>query len=260
MTLLLPQLARLDILFLTFCRVSGILATAPIFQTQRLPLMARAGFSALLSFLLAPLQGAPSPPRDPVGYMLLAGGELLVGLAFGLVANLIFTAVSIAGEMADLQSGLAFAALVDPASEERSAIIGQFQMLLAWLVFFLCNGHHVLLAGVANSFSLLPLGTATLPAGGLSGPVGMISHTFVVAVQIGAPVLGAVLITDLALGLLARAVPQLNLLVIGLPIKMALALFALLLSLPFLLAAERGLIPAMDRSLTEFLHLLAGGA
>lgn len=256
---LLPQLARLDVLFLTFCRVSGMLATAPIFQTQRLPLMARAGFSALLSFLLAPLQGAPSPPRDLLGYALLAGGELLVGLGFGLVSNLIFTAVSMAGEMADLQSGLVFAALVDPASEERTAIIGQFQVLLAWLVFFVCNGHQVVLSGVAQSFSALPLGTAALPAGGPAGLVGLITQTFVAAVQIGAPVLGAVLITDLALGLLARAVPQLNLLVIGFPVKMALTLFALLLSLPLLIAAQRGLIPAMDRALMELLSLLGGG-
>jgi flagellar biosynthetic protein FliR len=258
MMMLLPQLARLDTLFLTFCRVSGILVTAPIFQTQRLPLMARAGLSALLSFLLAPVQGAPSPPGDLLAYALLAGGELLVGLGFGLVANLIFTAVSIAGEMADLQSGLAFATLVDPASEERTAIIGQFQTLLAWLVFFACNGHHVLLSGVAHSFSVLPLGRAALPTLGPVGLVGIVAQTFVTAVQIGAPVLGAVLITDLALGLLARAVPQLNLLVIGLPIKMALAFFALLLSLPFLIAAERGLIPAMDNSLMDLLHLLGG--
>ena len=261
MTLFLPQFARLDALFLTFCRVSGILVTAPVFQTQRLPLLLRAGMSALLAFLLAPSFGASSPPRDLLAYTLLAAGELLVGLGFGLVASLIFTSVSIAGEMADLQSGFGFAALVDPASEERTAILGQLQVMLAWLVFFVCNGHHLLLQGMAQSFSVLPLGTAALPASvlGPAGPLALVARTFVVAVQVGAPVLGSVLITDLALGLLARSVPQLNLLVIRLPIKMALAFFALLLSLPFLVAAERGLIPMMDGAVTQYLHFLAGG-
>ena len=142
-----------------------------------------------------------------------------MGLGIGFVANLIFAAVAMAGEMADLQTGLALAALVDPSSEERTAIIGQFQLLMAWLVFFLCNGHQVLLRGLAQSLVILPLGEAALPPGPPVGPLALISRTFVVALQIGAPVLGSVLVTDIALGLLARSVPQMNLLVIGLPIE-----------------------------------------
>ncbi len=128
---------------------------------------------------------------------------------------------------------------------------------MAWLVFFLCNGHQVLIRGLAQSLLILPLGEASfLPA--RPGPLALISRTFVVALQIGAPVLGSVLVTDLALGLLARSVPQMNLLVIGLPVKMLLAFGVLMLALPFLLAAERSLIPEMDRAMVQFVGYLGG--
>ncbi len=250
---------HLTVLFLVFARVTGVLIAAPIFQTQRLPVLLRVGLGALLSALLLPLAGAPTVSEDMFPFLLSLAQEFIVGLSFGMVSNLIFAAVSIAGEMADLQSGLAFSALVDPMSEERSALIGQFQTLVAWLVFLVTNGHHVLLRGLGQSFSVLPLGTAALPTGSFEGPVTLVSRTFAVALQIGAPAIGATLIADLSLGMLARAVPQMNLLVIGLPVKMLFALVVLLLSLPFLLAAERGLVPLMDQSVHEFLTYLGGG-
>jgi flagellar biosynthetic protein FliR len=173
------------------------------------------------------------------------------------VANLLFAAVSIAGEMADLQSGLAFASLVDPANEERTAIIGQIQMMIAWLVFLAVNGHHVLLRGMSQSFTLLPLGAAALPPSP-AGMLSLVSRTFVTAIQIGAPVLGSVLVADIALGLLSRAMPQANLLAVGFPIKMLAAFAIITLSLPVLVSADRNLIPMRDSFLTRYLGSIAG--
>ena len=260
MTLPFFQLNQLDVLFLVFCRMSGILIAAPVFQTQRLPVQVRVALGAFLAILLVPLAGRPPVPEELFPFIMTAAREMIVGLGIGFVANLIFAAVAMAGEMADLQSGLALAALVDPSNEERTAIIGQFQLLMAWLVFFVTNGHQVLLRGMAQSLLILPLGQAGLPAGAPTGPLMLISRTFVVALQIGAPVLGSVLVTDLALGLLARSVPQMNLMVVGLPIKMLIAFGVLMLALPFLLAAERSLIPEMDRGIMQFLGYVAGGS
>ncbi len=165
MTLPFFQLNQLSVLFLIFCRVSGILVAAPVFQTQRLPMQVRVALGALLAVLLLPLAGAPPISGELLPFTIAAVRELIVGLGIGFVANLIFASVAIAGEMADLQTGLALSALVDPSSEERTAIIGQFQLLMAWLVFFLCNGHQVLLRGLAQSLLILPLGQAALPPG-----------------------------------------------------------------------------------------------
>ncbi len=253
----LSQLSQLEVLLLVFCRIAGIFVSGPVLQSQRVALVIKVGLSALLAVVLLPLAGpAPALP-DIFSFTVAAGRELLVGLALGYVANLIFAGVTMAGEMADLQSGFAFASLVDPTNDDRTSIISQFQMMTMWLVFFVANGHHVLLSGIAQSLTIVPLAGAGLPASAASGLLTMASRTFVVAVQIGAPVLGSVLIADLALGTLARTVPQMNLLVVGFPIKMAFAFFILLLSLPVLVAAERSLIPMMDRSLGDFMRMLA---
>jgi len=193
-----------------------------------------------------------------MSFTLAAAREVIVGLAFGFTANLVFTAVSIAGEVADMQSGFAFTSLVDPTNEQHTSVIGQFQMMTAWLVFLVVNGHHVLIHGLARSLAILPIGTAVIPAVSAAGPVSLITRTFIVALQIGAPVLGSALIADVALGLLARNVPQMNLLVIGFPIKMMVALTMLMLSLPLLIAAERSLVPMMDSSLQDLMAYLAG--
>jgi len=254
----LAQMDRLELALLVFCRVVGVIATGPVFQSQRVPWTVKAGFSVLLAVLLVPLAGAVPVLRELPSFALAAGREVLVGVSLGFVANLLFAAVNMAGEMADLQSGFAFAALVDPSSEERTSIISQFQMITAWLIFLVSNGHHVLLAGLARSLALVPVGTAALAAGMPTGVLGLASGMFVAALQIGAPVIGSVLVADLALGMLARTVPQMNLLVIGFPVKMVFAFVILMLSLPCLLAAERSLIPMMDRSLTTVTAYLAG--
>jgi flagellar biosynthetic protein FliR len=216
------------------------------------------GIAVVLSVTLLPLAGSPPLMTDVLSFILAASRELLVGLALGFTANLIFVAVGIAGEVADMQSGFAFTSLVDPTSEERISVIGQIQMMTAWLVFLVVNGHHVLIHGIAQSMSLLPIGTAALPAASIAGPVSLVTRTFIAALQIGAPVMGSALIADVALGMLARSVPQMNLLVIGFPIKMVVALTMLMVSLPVLIAAERSLVPMMDGSLHDLMSYLAG--
>jgi len=259
MTLAIAQLDRLEVWLLVFARVAGIVVAGPVLGSQRVPVTVKLGLSAVLAAVLVPLVGEVPALVDVPAFILGAVRELLVGLTLGFVANLLFAAVSMAGEMADLQSGFAFAALVDPSSEERTSIISQFQMMTAWLVFFAANGHHVLLGGLCQSMSVVPLGAAALPAGMPSGMLTLAARTFVVALQIGAPVLGSVLVADLAMGMLARTVPQMNLLVVGFPIKMAFAFLVLMLSLPCLVAAERSLIPLVDRSLGQVMGYLAGG-
>ncbi len=248
---------HLEVAFLTFCRIAGILVTAPIFQSQRVPIVVKVGLSALLAAVLFPIAGHPTPTSDLLLFTISAAREVFVGIGFGLVSNLLFAAVSVAGSVADLQSGFAFASLVDPTSEEETAIIARIQLMSAWLVFLVVNGHHLLLRGLSESFAIIPVGAAVLPSAGPAALVAMVSRTFVAAVQIGAPVMGSVLVADIALGLLARAVPQANLLSIGFPIKMLFAFATVLLSLPLLIAIERSLVTLMERFIGEYLQFMA---
>jgi len=239
-------------MLLVFSRVAGIFLSAPVLNSNRVPPQVKVGFAFLMAMVLYPIVGrdAAALPGDILPYGALVLKEAAVGISIGFVANLLFSAVQMAGELADLQTGFAFASLVDPFSGDRTSIVGQFQMMFAGLVFLGVDGHHVLLNGVADSFRLLPLGNIAVDAHVADGVMSICSRTLVIALQIGAPVIGAVLLGDIALGLLARTVPQLNILVLGFPIKMLLGLIILLLALPLSLAVERNLVVLIKHAIT----------
>lgn len=242
---------------MVFIRVTGMFVSAPVLNTNRIPMPVKVGLAFLMSIVLFPLVGGAvnTLPSDLFPYVILVLKELLVGLSIGFVATMIFSAVHMAGEISDMQSGFAFAALIDPTSGERTSIIGQFQINMAWLIFLGVNGHHVMINGVADSFRMVPLGNAALDGRVISSVLVMCSQVFIIGLQIGAPVVGAVLLGDIALGVLARTVPQLNILVLGFPIKMMLGLIVLMLSLPLVVTLERNLVPVMQHAISTLLHM-----
>ncbi len=235
---------------LLLCRVGGVLATAPLVGSKRIPMRLKAALAVAVSLVLAPIAGRAPECESAVAMGLAAGGEVMLGAAMGFGARLIFAAIQMAGEMADMQSAFGFAGVVSPQTGERMAVIGQLQMSVAWLIFLAGDGHHGVLRGLGASLTAVPLGAveARLAGPGLCGlsltqAVGALIAT---SVRIAAPIVGAVLLADLALGLLTRAAPQMNLLAIGFPIKLMVGLVATLLALPLLASAERELIVVME--------------
>ena len=241
---------------LVFTRIAGIFLSAPVLNSHRVPAHTKIGLSVLVAIIVVPVVGPPGEAaKEALPFAMLMVKEAVVGLSIGFVAQLIFAAVHMAGEMADMQSGFAFAGMVDPNTGQRTSIIGQFQIMTAWLIFLAVDGHHVLLNGVVDSFQVVPLGMVSVDPAVAQGVLGLGSHVFVIALQIGAPIIGAVLLGDLAIGLLSRTVPQMNLLVLGFPIKMTLGLVMLVLALPLSLALERNLVYFVKDAIEQILSL-----
>lgn len=226
--------------FLVLCRVAGVLAVAPLLGSERLPARMKAALGLAVAFVLMPAAGARAQAAGAPALALLAAGELVVGLAIGFGARLVFAAVNAAGELADLQAGFGFAGILSPQSGEHASIIGQLQMALAWLIFLGANGHHVVLHGLGASLAAVPLGADVAGCG--PALVEATGAVMAAAVRVAAPVVGAVLLADLALGLLTRAAPQMNLIAVGFPIKLAIGLYVTILTLPLLASTHRGLL------------------
>ena len=260
------ELSQLVGYLLLLCRVGGVMAAAPLVGSERLPARLKAALAMAVALVLAPtVERVPESHAVASHAMashamasgsalemgLTAAGELVLGLAIGFGARLIFSAVQMAGEMADMQSAFGFAGVVSPQTGERTSVIGQLQMSVAWLVFLAADGHHAVLRGLGASLTAVPLGTGSaLCAPALTQVVGSLIAT---SVRIAAPIVGAVILADFALGLLTRAAPQMNLLAIGFPIKLAVGLGATLLALPLLVSAERGLVAMMEGIITAVL-------
>jgi flagellar biosynthetic protein FliR len=214
-------------------RILAMIASSPIFGNKQVPARVKIGFSVLLTFIIAPTLGEMPPVAiGSAQGLLIIVQQIIIGVAMGFTIRLIFSAVEMAGELAGLQMGLGFASFYDPVNATHSAIIAQWLGMIAALAFLAMNGHLFMLSGLAESFRTLPVGSM-MSNQGLYGMTIWGGSIFAFALQISLPILAALLITNIALGILTRAAPQLNLFAVGFPITLAIGFFVLALSLPY---------------------------
>lgn len=228
-------------------RVSPLMVTAPLWGSPLVPGQVRVFLAMLVSGLLLPVTRQPLPaglPSSPFSLALAAGQELLLGFAIAELALLVFAAAQFAGQLIDIQVGFGIANVLDPLTSAQVTLLGQLQYLAALLVFLLLDGHHLLLRGLADTFAVAPPGR---PFTALAGPLALVIERggrilFVLAAQIAAPALTALFLTNFALALVSRMLPQMNLFLVGMPINVAVGLFALAAGFPLFAIAWRGAI------------------
>lgn len=220
---------------LVFARVTGTLSTAPVFSSKIIPVVARIGLAILLSLFIVPISSLAAD-RSPSSLMVLAWWlviELIYGLTAGYVAALFFYSVQMAGELIDMQIGFGMINMFDPQFGQQVPLIGNFKFLMAISVFLALQGHHMIIIAMADNFRAVPLGAAVHLSDATSFMVDAVANLFVMALRISLPVLGTVLMTDVALGILARIMPQMNVFVVGITGKLVVGIFMLFLILPF---------------------------
>ena len=226
--------AGLFLLVLT--RVSGIFLLAPFFGSINIPVYIRAGTAFAIAMVLFPVidqQGIPQIPQSVVGYMLAVIVELIVGWLIGFVAYITFAAIHMAGKLLDMQVGFAVVNVVDPTSGQQIPLLGSFLYNLGIIIFLVTNGHHMVISGLFESFQMIPVLGATFDLSISDLMVDMTGGMFVTGLKIALPVLFAILLTDVGLGVLARTMPQMNIFVVGIPAKIVIGLFVLSIALPF---------------------------
>ena len=204
-------------------RISIILFLMPFFGGQTLPAPVKAAICITLTLALwprLPLMGAQMPGH-PFALAVMFGAELLLGLVLGLVIRFVFAAIQTGGQLIGFQMGFAMVNVVDPDSGASEAVTAHFLYMVSLLTFLAINGHLYLLSGLMQSFDLLPPGTILISPRLVSQVFTLSGQIFVLAIQIGAPVIAAILLVDLALALISRASPQMNVLIIGFPIKIS---------------------------------------
>jgi flagellar biosynthetic protein FliR len=233
---LLSELAgnQLGGFILVLARVTPLFLLAPLFSSSLIPGRVRGLIAVGISIGLTPIamhgQHIPSDTLHLAG-LVLEG--LLVGLAFAFALAVLVAALESAGAMIDVVSGFSYGSLINPIDNETSAVISRFYSLLGTMIFLVIGGDAWTLRGLGRTFELVPLTSAPR----LSSLVGGVEHVFATiftaALEIGAPVLAALLITDVAFGVVSRVVPQMNVFAVGFPTKVAVTLLVVAASLPF---------------------------
>lgn len=240
------MLATLDFprLFLIFVRVLSILMIAPIFSHRSIPTIAKVGLAGLLAVLLLPLQTNNAEVRLTISmsFLLSIAQEVLVGVFIGFVSNLIFMAVDIAAKMIGLQIGFQTANLFDPMSNVPTSALEQLYILLVMTLFLTINGHHWLIMALSHTFVTIPLGNFVLSNLTVERLISLTNNTFVIGVRLALPVVGTLLLADLGLGLVARAVPQVQVFFLGLPLKLGVGFIVLAFTLSLMLPLVKDLL------------------
>jgi flagellar biosynthetic protein FliR len=215
-------------------RILGMIMTAPVFAHRAVPQRVKLGLGVFIALIIAPTL----PPMPDVGLgswqgLLILVQQILIGAAIGFVMRVVFAAVEAAGEIVGLQMGLGFASFFDPQTAGQTLVLARFFSLLTALVFLAVNAHLLLIGVVVESFHTLPISPQPLSAAGFYGLASFGSTIFSLGLQLALPIVAVLLMTNLALGILTRSAPQLNIFAIGFPITLGVGLLVLNATLPY---------------------------
>lgn len=253
-TLSIP-LPQLQLFFLVFVRVAAIVASIPVFGGQNIPVLLKGGLILAVSVLVFP-QLTPNPHdvlQDGVAFAVGVAGEVMLGVAIGLVVQMIFAGVQLAGQLAGYQMGLAIANVLDPDSSDQIPLISQVYQVFAVLIFVTVNAHYWCLGALMDSFRLVPPLTFHLNGSIMEQLIRLGGNVFTIGVKVGAPVIVVLLLTSVAFGLIARTVPQMNVFIVAIPLKIAIGLLFVFLSLPYFSAYLQQLFAVLGQSILRLL-------
>ncbi|HOQ08687.1 MAG TPA: flagellar biosynthetic protein FliR [Syntrophomonadaceae bacterium] len=223
-----------DGFLLLLARLSGLFLSAPIFSSRQMPVRIKVFVLVLLSVTLSyviPVGNAVS--IDNAGMFLAAMVmEIVVGFTIGFVAYVVFAAIQLAGQLMDMQMGFGIVNVVDPLSGTQIPLMGNLTQTLALLMYLVIDGHHYLLQALIQSYQIVPVMGLNLGGSFFDLLMTIAAQMFVIAVKIAAPIIIAVLVADIAMGFVARTVPQMNVFIVGLPLRILVGLITLMLMMP----------------------------
>ena len=248
--------------FLPFARIGAFVMVAPLFGATFVPARIRIVLSAGIAILVAPWVAVPQDLKlmSLDGFALI-GQQVLIGIALGFIAQLVFDAVGLAGQLLANSMGLSFAFNVDPLRGASTAAVGQFYVLVVTLLFLVLDGHLALLSLLVDGFRTMPISGPGLTGEGLWSVIKIGGLLFSGALQLALPGLTALMVTNIAFGLISRAAPTLNIFALGFPIMIIFGLLVLQIGLPGL---QDGFTDLMTQAMNEMralqnLNTVGGG-
>jgi flagellar biosynthetic protein FliR len=241
-----------------FMRIGAMLVAAPVFGARMVPVRVRLALALVLALMMAPMVSQDVVDIDPLSAqgLVISVQQVLIGLAMGFTLQMVFAAIVIGAQSIAMSMGLGFANAVDPQNGVQVPVVAQYYLTLATLIFLALNGHLLLVQILIDSFQTLPVGMVGLSAAGLWELVNWGGRMFAGAVLIALTGIAALLLINLAFGVMSRAAPQLNIFGVGFPVMMGAGFIVIMVSLP-------GMTPHVSNLMLDAFALLgslvAGG-
>ena len=244
-----------QVFFLVFLRMTGMFVVSPIFGRQNLPVYYKIGFSFFMALVvvesIAP--AAPQTGGSILEYAIVALREFIVGACVGFVPFLMFSAIYIAGQLIDMKIGFSMVSVLDPVSNLQIPITSNFYFIICMLLFVTLRAHHTVILTIVTSYSLIPLGSLSFDGDLMQTLIRLFSDVFSVGFRIAAPIVFTVLLTDVALGTISKAMPQINVFMVGMPLKILVGIVIMIITMPAMLVILGGLFDNIGLETVNFM-------
>jgi len=249
-----------NVFLLVLVRVSGMFFLSPIFGRRNIPNFFKAGFCLIMTIVIANSVRIPdlTPYTSLASYVFLIGKEFLVGVTMGFISYMFFAAIYVAGHMIATQIGFGMVNVFDPLTNVQIPITADFYAILATLFMLVTDSHHLLIKAVADSYDVLPPGGAQFSGGVVRQLVEMFYQTLIIGFKIAAPITAAILIADVALGIIAKAMPQMNVFMLGMPLKIIIGFIVILITLAAFKGMVNVILEGTYRNIYDFLRNAGG--
>ena len=256
------QLNEIQILMfaLILLRMTGFVTSAAVLSSQNISTILKISLSIVLTLIVFKSVATNQAPvrlhENEANLLLLAGREVLIGIALGFVTRLFFFSISMAGEMVSLSLGLSQAQIFNPMMGAVGNVIEQFYMVIATLLYLVLDGHYILIDGLVKSFATIEVAKLSLEVGALSEMVLKAQGFFILGIKLAAPILISMLVVQVGIALLSRTVPQINVLTTSTAITSALGFVILFISLPLMVMQITGILDLTSIEFFKFLKVL----
>lgn len=246
------------VFMLLFVRITALVVVAPMLGHMAIPVQVKVAIGIFIAFVMYPLAAGRLAAVDasliPLALMVLK--EALVGLVLGFAVGLLLAGVRYAGELIAIDAGLSLAAMFDPESNAHASVISEALYMLMLTVFVLLNGHHFLLEALQMSYATVPLGSFEFNTTLTAHLIKIAGMVFVVALKLAAPVMVAMFLINVALSILSRVMPQMNLFAVVFPLKVGVGLLVFIAALPLLVFVFKRLLAGFEESMLELVQVL----
>jgi flagellar biosynthetic protein FliR len=250
--------AQFVVFLLMLGRITSMLATVPVLGHQAIPPQVKIALGIFLSFVLFPMQSSMAASIDIkiIGMVVLLHQEVIIGMMMGFAVGLIFAGIRYAGELIGFDMGYTIASTFDPETSTSVPIIGEMLYSFMAMIFLLLNGHHFVLQALQLSYRTVPIGHLTLTAAASQKLVAMTGSMFIVAVKFAAPAIVSLFLTNIALAILTRLMPQMNIFGVAFPLKIGVGLIVLSASIPVMVYVFKKLLLTFETNLVELIKVL----
>lgn len=245
---------KYQLFLLVMIRTSGIFIFSPFFSSQNIPNTMKIGLSFSVSLLITSALSISLDLSNEI-FLLLIIKELMVGIIIGFISYAFFSAFYVMGQIVDMKIGFGMANVIDPQNKIQVPLMGNFYYILSFLLLMSINGHHSIISALIDSYNFIPIGRFTYTGDTINLLVHSLSKSFEIGFKLSTPIVAIIFLTDVVLGIISKTIPQMNVFVVGMPLKVLIGLLIILISMPIFFTAIGGIFDLIINDIYRFIKI-----